>query len=194
MSVSLPLTNGAGNIQGDLTVDECLHQFTAPELLSDPITCSDCCKKTASKKQHVFARLPQILCLHLKRFDAARNKKIEDFVSYPASNLNMGHFLPHWCEVSSVPSKIDDETNETTQNPPEVLYNLFATVNHFGSLQSGHYIANCKVELPSSHQFGGEHWYECNDGHISRAGCSDGSGESVVLNSQGAYMLFYMRM
>jgi ubiquitin C-terminal hydrolase len=72
------------------------EHFTAPESLSDPVDCPSCRRKTPTKKQHTFAKLPKVLCLHLKRFDAATNNKIDDFVSFPASGLDMGRMLPHW--------------------------------------------------------------------------------------------------
>jgi hypothetical protein len=72
------------------------EHFTAPESLSDPVDCPSCRRKTPTKKQHTFAKLPKVLCLHLKRFDAATNKKIDDFVSFPASGQDMGRMLPHW--------------------------------------------------------------------------------------------------
>ena len=61
-----------------------------------------------------------------------------------------------------------------------ILYDLFGTVNHIGTLQSGHYVANVKVD---------GQWYHCNDAHVSRFG----ENESDVLNNEGAYLLFYIR-
>jgi ubiquitin carboxyl-terminal hydrolase 22/27/51 len=65
---------------------------------------------------------------------------------------------------------------------PKILYDLFGTVNHTGSLNQGHYVSNVKVD---------EQWYHCNDDFICKAG--DGDGEKAVLDSTGAYMLFYIR-
>lgn len=109
MSISLPLSKevqrattempGESNEFGGrvkLSIERCLRHFTMPETLADPVDCPSCRKKTSTKKQHVISKLPKILCLHLKRFDAAQNKKIEDFVSFPATNFNLGSFLPHW--------------------------------------------------------------------------------------------------
>jgi len=50
-------------------------------------------------------------------------------------------------------------------------------------MQSGHYIANIKVD---------SQWYHCNDAHVSYAG-SFGDGERDVVKSEGAYLLFYIR-
>merc|ERR1712224_710133 len=120
----------------DLNVESCLEHFVLPEILGDLVYCNACGKKTRTKKQHTFAKLPKILCLHLKRFDAAKNKKIENFVSFPSRGLNMGHLLSHWCEVSRLG---DYEANKEESIPtakPKILYDLFGTVNHIGTMQS----------------------------------------------------------
>lgn len=105
LNVSVPLSkhvgernaSGARVAQASMNLERCLQQFTSPETLTDPVDCPSCGRKTPHKKQHTFAKLPKVLCLHLKRFDAAnKNRKIDDFVSFPAHGLDMGNFLPHW--------------------------------------------------------------------------------------------------
>eukprot|EP00986_Skeletonema_menzelii_P001814 scaffold495_cov152-Skeletonema_menzelii.AAC.4 len=163
-------------------IHACLNHFTDPETLSDPIYCPSCNRKTKTLKQHTFAKLPRILCLHLKRFDAATNKKINDFVSYPASDLDMGKYLPHWCEKVLSKEGKESDSNQLDAESPKVLYDLFATVNHRGTLNQGHYTSNIKC---------GDHWYHCNDAFVCYAG--EGNGEKEVLLAEGAYMLFYLR-
>jgi ubiquitin carboxyl-terminal hydrolase 22/27/51 len=186
MSISLPLSTEAASTSGDdpssnkttkLTVEACLRHFTMPEMLTDPVFCPTCSGKTQTKKQHVVSKLPKVLCLHLKRFDAAHNKKIEEYVSFPAVGLNMGPFLPHWCEVSMLSPAYHDDLPETVVQP-EISYDLFATVNHFGNLQAGHYVTNLKVK---------QQWYHCNDSFVGFA------SEEEILRSEGAYLLFYIR-
>jgi ubiquitin C-terminal hydrolase len=190
-----------------LSVERCLRHFTMPETLADPVDCPSCGKKTLTKKQHVISRLPRVLVLHLKRFDAAQNKKIEDFVSFPEKALNMGPYLPHWyvsmrvmqafmnqgwsvvlthlrvpplscrCEVPRV-SPGDRPVDDDAGFVPDISYNLFGTVNHYGNMQSGHYVANIKVD---------EQWFHCNDAHVSHNGAKE------VLEEDGAYLLFYIR-
>jgi ubiquitin C-terminal hydrolase len=77
-------------------VETCLEHFTSAEKLADRVDCPSCKKKTQTKKQHTFSKLPRVLCVHLKRFHPALNKKIDDFVAFPAWGLNMGPHLPHW--------------------------------------------------------------------------------------------------
>lgn len=170
---------GPGSNGIPLSVETCLEHFIVPEKLGDPIECPHCEKRTPTKKQHTFAKLPKVLCLHLKRFDPARNRKIDEFVSFPAKGLNMGPLLSHWCEVSNVPKTY--ATNGACAEPT-VLYDLFGTVNHIGNMQSGHYVTNVKVS---------NQWYHCNDAHIGVAGTDN--GEMAVLNNEGAYILFYIR-
>jgi ubiquitin carboxyl-terminal hydrolase 22/27/51 len=186
MSISLPLSkDGYPNVEQSahgvaceaLNVETCLRHFTAPEMLTDPVMCPNCDKKTSTKKQHVVSKLPKVLCLHLKRFNAATNKKIEDFVSFPCRGLNMGPFLPQWCEVSRVPLAPSIDSLEQWV-VPEIQYDLYATVNHFGNLQSGHYVSNVLVK---------NQWYHCNDSFIGFA------TEAEILRSEGAYILFYIR-
>ena len=187
MSISLPLSKGglaASAVEGatgvtneTLDIETCLRHFTLPEMLSDPVMCPNCDKKTQTKKQHVVSKLPKLLCLHLKRFDAATNKKIEEFVSFPCHGLNMGPFLPQWCEVSRAPVAPSIDSLEHWA-VPEIKYDLYATVNHFGNLQSGHYVSNVFVN---------GQWYHCNDSFVGFA------TEAEVLQSQGAYLLFYIR-
>ena len=186
MSISLPLskdgsTNAVLSTPGitkeTLDIETCLRHFTVPEMLADPVMCPNCDKKTLTKKQHVVSKLPKVLCLHLKRFDAARNRKIEDFVSFPCRGLNMGQFLPHWCEVSRVPT-VSSINSPEHWAVPDIRYDLFSTVNHFGNLQSGHYISNVNVN---------NQWYHCNDSFVGFA------SEAEILRSEGAYLLFYIR-
>ena len=82
--------------RGKISVRSVLDRFTRPETLADPVDCPSCNSKTKTMKQHTFSKLPEVLCLHLKRFDATANKKITDFVAFPAYGLDMGKYLPHW--------------------------------------------------------------------------------------------------
>mmetsp|Transcript_21914 Transcript_21914/g.27947 ORF Transcript_21914/g.27947 Transcript_21914/m.27947 type:complete len:714 (+) Transcript_21914:80-2221(+) len=164
-----------------ISVEVCLEHFTCPETLTDPVHCPSCDMKTPTRKQHTFAKLPKILCLHLKRFDASSNKKTVDPVSFPAHGLDMGSHLPHWCEVIQG-RETDINAVDKSNSSPKVLYDLFATVNHTGTLHQGHYVSNVKVN---------SQWYHCNDAIVTQSG--EGNGEREVLRSEGAYMLFYVR-
>jgi len=90
--------------------------------------------------------------------------------------LSLTDFLGRRCEVPRV-----TPTEQATDAPgfvPDIAYHLFATVNHYGNMQSGHYVANIKTD---------RQWYHCNDAHVSFQSAKG------VLESEGAYLLFYMR-
>jgi ubiquitin carboxyl-terminal hydrolase 22/27/51 len=72
----------------------------------------------------------------------------------------------------------ENATDGSSDVAPEILYDLFGTVNHRGCLQSGHYFSNVKVKGK---------WFRLNDQHVSA------SNEAAVLSSDGAYILFYTR-
>lgn len=86
----------------------------------------------------------------------------------------MGPFLPHWCEITS--GQGDDGVSSDTM--ATFLYDLVGTVNHYGTLASGHYTSFVKVD---------KKWFHCNDAHVSDA------SEAEALNGNGAYLLFYVR-
>jgi ubiquitin carboxyl-terminal hydrolase 22/27/51 len=167
--------------RGKISVEICLDHFTRPETLSDTVFCESCNSKTKTKKQHTFSKLPNVLCLHLKRFNSATGKKITDFISFPAHSLDMGKHLPHWCEQGL---ELQDNIIEESRmvESPKILFDLFATVNHRGTLNQGHYTANVKC---------GDRWYSCNDALITTL--CDGDGEKEVLSSEEAYLIFYQK-
>lgn len=81
--------------------------------------------------------------------------------------------------MTTVPdNKREPIKDGSTGISPEILYDLFGTVNHVGNLQSGHYITNLKVQ---------DQWYSINDQHVSFC------DEAGVLSNAGAYVLFYTR-
>lgn len=61
-------------------------------------------------------------------------------------------------------------------------YDLFGIVNHFGSLNGGHYTATCKNSVDGE-------WYYFNDSSVSSAG----HGGSSRIMADAAYVLFYRR-
>lgn len=62
------------------------------------------------------------------------------------------------------------------------IYDLFGVVNHFGSLNGGHYTATCKNSIDGK-------WYYFNDSSVS----GGGSDSSTRIMADAAYVLFYRR-
>ncbi|XP_067932265.1 ubiquitin carboxyl-terminal hydrolase 19-like [Watersipora subatra] len=155
-------------------IESCLTLFTQKETLSSDNMwlCPKCEVERVASKQVTLWSLPETLIIHLKRFSFHNNycrDKIEDFVSYPISGLNMRRFC----------------TGPMSKN--EQLYDLYGVVNHFGSLNVGHYTAyaRCPDKEDTTKHYAG--WRLMDD--VSVTPMKDLS--EVVCGS--AYILFYHR-
>lgn len=124
-------------LQKAVTIEDCLDLFSSAEELegspSPPISaasstngtgrsCLACGSDTGFSKAFKFGELPQILCIHLKRFRWRRNAihggklKVDAHVKFPLEGLDMGRWM--------------DGTEE--QERLKVLYDLYAVVVHQG--------------------------------------------------------------
>jgi ubiquitin carboxyl-terminal hydrolase 4/11/15 len=65
------------------------------------------------------------------------------------------------------------------ENDREVLYDLYAISNHYGTLSGGHYTAYAKNCLYDK-------WYEFDDSYVSNV-------NETSLISNAAYVLFYKK-
>lgn len=119
-----------------VTLDECFRSFSKPERLDSQNTwyCSNCKEHVRALKTMKIWRLPNILVIHLKRFEfrsLLRRDKLETMVDFPLEGLNMDPY----CENAKRNGGqfVDDHV------PGD--YDLFAVVNHFGRMGFGHYTA-----------------------------------------------------
>ena len=116
-----------------------------------------------------------VLILHLKRFVERDGtfKKVSSFVEFPTT-LDMMPFIvgPQRVETSQ-------ESGETDQKGQQI-YKLYATINHSGILESGHYTAN----IFSEHQ---NKWYTFNDEAVYP------TSQNMIV-SENAYVLMYKRI
>uniref|UniRef100_A0A5F4WKI0 Ubiquitin carboxyl-terminal hydrolase n=1 Tax=Callithrix jacchus TaxID=9483 RepID=A0A5F4WKI0_CALJA len=108
-------------------------------------------------------RLPEILCIHLKRFrhEVMYSFKINSHVSFPLEGLDLRPFLAKEC------------TSQIT------TYDLLSVICHHGTAGSGHYIAYCQNVINGQ-------WYEFDDQYVTEV------HETVVQNAEG-YVLFYRK-
>ena len=144
-------------------LDECLQNFSSSETVN--YKCDICKVESTASKQITIFNSPPRLIIQLKRFNTFNlnirfiNNKINNLIKFPLKNLNLSN-------ISS-----DIKENKDT-------YNLYATVNHYGNLGGGHYVANCKNHLDGK-------WYYFNDESINYI---DDPSEVI---SASAYILFY---
>ena len=115
-------------------------------------TCPRCCGQNSSMQKYEIESLPQVLIIHLKRFDVStkgivKNKK---YIDFPLKNLKVGN--------------------------KELVCNLKSITNHYGTLNTGHYVSFCKSRYKGD-------WYKCDDIKITKM------NESI--KTPDAYLLYY---
>ncbi|OLY83986.1 putative ubiquitin carboxyl-terminal hydrolase 12 [Smittium mucronatum] len=159
-----------------VSLSECFNEFVREEKLDeqDSWYCSKCKEFRQATKKLDLWRLPEILVIHLKRFDHSRewSKKIDTLVEFPLEGLDLSGLFPDQ-QLSVVNS---DEFGSGLKTN---IYDLYATSNHFGGLGGGHYTAFARNPVNGN-------WYNYNDSSVSLV--SDPQSEVV---SSSAYMLFY---
>ncbi|CAF1317555.1 unnamed protein product [Adineta steineri] len=154
------------NIWGpSLTLQDCLHAFfQADELTGDNMySCEKCGKLRNGIKYCKVIELPEVLCIHLKRFrhDSMIYTKIGSYVSFPLVDLDMTSFIHKDCR-----SKIH-------------LYDLFSCIVHYGRAGSGHYTTYGLNGLSGQ-------WYEYDDENVRQV-------DPATVQNAEAYVLFYRK-
>jgi ubiquitin C-terminal hydrolase len=142
------------------TLEQCLESFSKWERI-EGYKCDNCNQICGSAKRIKIQRLPQVLCIVLKRFCfTARGTlaKNDAEVVFPLYGLN-------------VAGVCDEKVGNTN-------YDLKAIIMHHGvSLRKGHYTSICYNSREDS-------WFHFNDAKVRRL-----EEEQVAANQ--AYMLFY---
>jgi hypothetical protein len=159
------------------TLEECLEKFAAEELLTDTVECSNCRKQQPFKKQMGLAELPNILCLHLKRFDAAKNIKLKNAVEF-GMDLDLGRFL-HGEEGGEGGEEGGEGGAGEGPGGKGGKFSAFATIHHSGSLHQGHYTANVKAH---------GNWYHVGDHSVFSTNVAE-----VLAETSSIYMILYQR-
>ncbi|CRK98360.1 CLUMA_CG011720, isoform A [Clunio marinus] len=138
--------------------------FSADELKGDNMySCEKCNKLRNGIKFSRVLALPEMLCVHLKRFrhDLSYSSKISSPVIFPLTGLDMRQYLHKDCK-----SQVS-------------TYDLSAVICHHGTVGSGHYICYAK-HAPT------DKWFEFDDQTVSQV-----SAETV--QNCEAYVLFYQK-
>jgi ubiquitin C-terminal hydrolase len=153
-----------------ITLDDCLRfHFNLPEKIQD-YKCFVCAASHEATQTKELVHLPQILCVHLKRFTRKGalmgNSKITTNVRFPLQGLDLSDYVGAQTKINGNDS---------------CLFDLVGVIRHFGGMGSGHYIAACLNHLNNV-------WYEYDDEHVFEIS----NPESTLQNSD-AYILFYSK-
>ena len=143
------------DIEDNKSVQECIEMsFLYVQLTGEnKFMCNKCGFPTISAKCERICKFPTILIIHLKRF-----------YSNGYHNLKKNNRI-----------LINGTLNFSSKG--FYNYNLISTINHYGSLEGGHYVALCKDKKFN--------WYLFNDSSIS----SIYPLENTL--SDSSYILFY---
>ncbi|XP_043213179.1 ubiquitin carboxyl-terminal hydrolase 3-like, partial [Amphibalanus amphitrite] len=126
--------NKDGEQQAMCSLADCLDLFLDVEELADTelYYCNNCKQRQKSTKKFWIRRLPNVLCVHVKRFRWCNNyrTKLDVPLAFPVRALDMSSYL-----LGKVP-----ETRRSAAGGQ--LYDLAAVIVHHGSgAGSGHYTA-----------------------------------------------------
>ena len=164
------ISNGSslvGSYSENLLLKDCLNLFGEEVYLQDDDMwyCSKCKKHQISKQKLQIYKSPNYLIIQIKRFNIKKNdisrstfngEKNNAYVKYPIEDFDLSEYI------------VGPEKDNAK-------YDLYGVVQHFGSLNGGHYTAICKND---------KNWVSYNDSKLD-----------IVENpvTQNAYILFYVK-
>ncbi|XP_017133160.1 ubiquitin carboxyl-terminal hydrolase 20 [Drosophila elegans] len=148
-----------------VTLYDCMASFfSADELKGDNMySCERCNKLRTGIKFSRVLTLPEVLCIHLKRFrhDLSYSSKISSDVYFPLEGFDMRPYIHKDCK-----SQVH-------------FYNLSSVICHHGTVGGGHYTCYARNALNGK-------WYEFDDQYVTEV-----SPETV--QTCQAYVLFYQK-
>jgi ubiquitin C-terminal hydrolase len=152
------------------TLKQCFELYCKPEMLNEDnkYKCSYCKNLVKATRELYIWRPSEILIIHLMRFTPSISP-----AHYTKNDISV--YYPLEFDISPYISKltyIDSKLNGSC------VYELYATINHYGSYHAGHYIARCKNTYNNI-------WYEYNDSNVNSVPIQK------VINDQSTYVLFY---
>uniref|UniRef100_A0A1I8BCB2 ubiquitinyl hydrolase 1 n=1 Tax=Meloidogyne hapla TaxID=6305 RepID=A0A1I8BCB2_MELHA len=170
LSVSLAVEDGKTDDRKHepppINLITCLNKHFEPSTMER--SCPKCGKQDFPRSLY-FWRLPEVLILHIKRFNFVAGETVKDSreIDFPVDDLDMKRYLH--------PASPDHSKGIIT------LYSLYAIVAHTGTANTGHYTARVK-NLDRSTDF----WQLFDDLDRRELKYRD-------VKTSAAYMLYYAR-
>lgn len=180
----------------NLTLEKLIRRFSKPEDLDDDnkYRCPSCKKEVNAKRQINIYKVPKYFIVHMKKmksgWDRYRSSGTDILkIDFPVNNFDITDLVMSKDPIESYNIKkeefMDDNNKvllgreltmyESTGKP--LVYNLYGIINHYGSMNFGHYTAYCKNE---------NNWYCYDDSNVTQV-----REDSIVTDA--AYVLFYER-
>ena len=140
MDPSLREVEERTGVRAGVTLAACLDEYTKEETLEDDIgwRCGRCKALRRGRRQEQVWTLPDILVIHVKRFQASGRwrDKVRTRVDFPLEGLDMSRWLYRG-------EGRGPDSSSTLQEKGQ-LYDLFGVINHQGGMTGGHYTASCR--------------------------------------------------
>jgi len=85
LAISLPFPRSSTKFTHSNNLNQCLDEFIKKETITDDFNCNKCKKTQSCDKQVTIWRFPQVLILHLKRFNVStwRKEKLDSLIEFP---------------------------------------------------------------------------------------------------------------
>ena len=148
MSVILPIPHNVRTNGGNkITLIDCFKEYTKDETVT--------LGSKEKRKKIMFWSLPDVLIITLSRFHNDANRKITTHIDCKLEDIDLSEFVIGY-------------------NKEHYIYNIYATSEHNGNQQGGHYTANVKIN---------NLWYNINDNIINQI------NDNKVINSK-TYVIF----
>lgn len=197
-------------IMNKKTLEECLQHYVKGEIM-EGVKCEKCNQKRTVLKRATLKKLPNTLCITLKRFEldfyTMETKKIEDRLEFPM-DLNM---KPYTSEFLRPPESAQEKMKEdhpdaegskfqAVQPDSYYQYRLKGVSIHAGTMNSGHYYSLIQDRVPGDITAG--EWFKFNDHvvseynieNLSHESFGGGTGPKSWGGRPSAYMLWYDRV
>ncbi|KAF5402560.1 Ubiquitin carboxyl-terminal hydrolase 20/33 [Paragonimus heterotremus] len=150
-----------------LSLEDCLSDFFSQAELNgeNKYHCDRCKKLCNGLNQIALVSLPEVMCIHLKRFRAHSldASKITSAVTFPLEGLDLKPYLHNDCQ--------DQITT----------YDLISVICHRGGFGGGHYVT-CALSCYR------HTWFEFDDDHVTEL-----DPQHVAQLTNEAYILFYRK-
>ncbi|MES1914799.1 MAG: hypothetical protein MHM6MM_006830, partial [Cercozoa sp. M6MM] len=176
-----------------LNLRVCLHAFCTSEEIggsgdSTGYRCEQCSETGQARKQVAFEKLPEVLCISLKRFSHNRwwgASKRGDSVQFPLHGLDLSEFVQAKSDEDEQDNAMRDDSQDHTsreqrQQEGQYVYDLCGLINHSGGTGGGHYVAMTR------HPVSGR-WFKFDDDLVSAV------SESEVASTQAYYLVYTRR-
>ncbi|CAD2212713.1 Ubiquitin carboxyl-terminal hydrolase, putative [Angomonas deanei] len=173
-------------------LEDSLSSFRTPEEIQG-FMCEKCGQSSTATSQQFLRNLPEVLIIHLNRFDfdlhTLERKKIHTPVTFDTV-LDLEPHLKHWHETKGKDNGAAEVEAGAKKDAKGHVYELKGVVNHISSTAlSGHYTYHSNVTVTREDHTTANLWLDMNDEVVTELGEKDGS-----ISSKDAYLLVYYRM